>query len=120
MKLTLSLDGEPAAIESVLVMILRHLRNGQAVQFSTAIHPESGQGLEGLVEMNAPAEELAFWREALTLLDQAERLRLEGPEFANWLRDRLKAMDIPLERKVSTYAQLCTLEREQSPLSPLT
>ncbi|AZB72863.1 hypothetical protein [Synechococcus elongatus] len=119
MKLTVSLEGEPAAIESVLVMVLRHLRSGQEIQFSTAIHPESGQGLEGLVEMQAPEEELAFWREALKLLDQAERLRLQGTEFADWLRDRLKPMDIPLERKVSTYAQLCTLEREQSPLSPL-
>ncbi len=117
MQLTVSLTGEPAAIESVLVMMLKHLRNGQAVQFKTAIHPESQQGIEGLVEVQAGEEELAFWKQALAMLDQAEVLKLQGQEFADWARDRLKAMDVPMERKIATYAQLVTLEREQSPLS---
>jgi hypothetical protein len=112
MNLTVSLSGEPAAIESVLLMVLRHLRRGQAISFSTAIHPESGQGLEGLVELEGSSEELAFWKSALSLLDQAEILKLQGQDFADWARDKLKAMDVPVERKVATYAQLCTLERE--------
>jgi hypothetical protein len=98
-------------------MVLRHMRRGQAVDFSTAIHPESGQGLEGLVELKGGSEELAFWKSALLLLDRAEMLQLQGQEFSDWAREKLKAMDVPVERKVATYAQLCTLERE--PLAAL-
>lgn len=111
MKLTISLDGEPAAIEGVLSRVLEHLRSGDAVHFSSTIHPERSLGVEGIVEVSAQATELAHWKAALALLAQAQRLRLQGADFDQWVMAKLKAMDLPEEQSIPIFAQLSAMER---------
>jgi hypothetical protein len=109
MKLTLSIEGEPAAIESILAQMLMHLRGGQPVNFSTSVQPESGMGVEGIIEFKSEESELARWQDCLGWLEEARGLNLEEEPLKDWLVARLKAQDWPREVCVPIYAQLLAM-----------
>ena len=111
MKLTISIDGSPAAIDGVLGRILEQLRQGDALNFSSTIHPERSLGLEGIIECTATAEELGLWKQALALFEQAQQAGLTGQAFDRWMIDQLKATQLPEETLIPIFAQLSTLER---------
>lgn len=108
MKLSISVEGDPAAIEGVICRILEHLHGGEAVSFRSAIQPESAMGVEGWVEVQATQPELAAWKQALALVDQGRSLRLQDQSLIDWLKTQVKAMDIPDEQKLPIFAQLYT------------
>jgi hypothetical protein len=112
MKLTLSLEGQPAAIVGILTRMHQHLHNGQAIQFSATLHPERGLGVEGIVECQASQEELTLWQEALELLEQAHKLQVRGRDFDDWIMAKLNAMNLDESVRIPLFAQLSTLERE--------
>jgi hypothetical protein len=109
MKLTISVEGAPAAIDGILGRILEQLRQGTALNFSSTLHPERSLGVEGIVECKSTVEELAIWKQGLALFEQG----LRGPEFDRWLIARLKATALPEETLIPIFAQLSALEREQ-------
>ncbi len=113
MKLTISVDGDPAAIEGVLARIQEHMRHGEAVSFKSAIQPESNMGVEGFIEMRASTEELEAWFEGIGLLRHGQRaLKLEGQALIDWLKTQVKAMDVLDEKKLPIFAQLYTMVKE--------
>lgn len=109
MKLTLSIEGEPAAVESILAQMLSYLRGGQPVNFSTSVQPESGMGVEGIIEFKSEEEELLRWRSALGWLEEARGLNLEEAALKDWLVARLKAQGWSREACVPIYAQLLAM-----------
>jgi hypothetical protein len=115
MKLTISVDGHPAAIDGILVRILEQLRQGEALQFSATLHPERSLGVEGIVECEATAAELGAWHQGLGLFSQAQSQGLQGAAFDRWLIEHLKATDLPEETLIPIFAQLSALERSLTP-----
>jgi hypothetical protein len=109
MKLTLSVEGEPAAIEGLLAQMLTHLRGGEPVNFSTSVQPESGMGVEGIIEFKSEAQELSQWRQALAWLPEVRELSLDEAAMKEWLVDRIKAQGWPRETCVPIYAQLLAM-----------
>lgn len=109
MKLSISVEGNPAAIEGILARMVEHLRSGDAVNFKSAIHPESAMGVEGFIELKTSDTELQAWREALDLLEQSQALQLQGADLVTWLKQRVKQMDIPEEQQLPIFAQLYAL-----------
>lgn len=111
MKLTLSVEGQPAAIVGILSRLHEHLHSGQDIQFSATLHPERGLGIEGIVECKASQEELGLWKEALDLLHQAQRLQVRGKDFDTWLLAQLETMNLDEATRVPLFAQLSAMER---------
>jgi hypothetical protein len=114
MKLTISVEGAPAAIDGILGRILEQLRQGSALNFSSTLHPERSLGVEGIVECKSTVEELAIWQQGLALFEQGRAEGLRGQEFDRWLIARLKATALPEETLIPIFAQLSALEREQA------
>lgn len=113
MKLTISVDGDPAAIEGVLARIHEHLRGGEAVNFRSAIQPESNMGVEGFIEMKSATDELAAWKAGLELLQEGQQvLELRGQALTDWLKKKIKAMEIPEAQMLPIFAQLYTMVKE--------
>lgn len=120
MKLTISVDGDPAAIEGILARIHEHLRGGEAVTFKSAIQPESNMGVEGFIEMQSATDELQAWKHGLDLLQEGrERLKLRGKPLTDWLKQRIKEMDISEEQMLPIFAQLYTMAKEEEEKSTL-
>ncbi|MEB3164741.1 MAG: hypothetical protein VKK80_16045 [Prochlorothrix sp.] len=117
MKLTLSIEGQPAAIVGILSRVHEHLHGGQAVKFSATLHPERGLGVEGIVECDASEAELRLWQESLGLLEQAQQLQVRGKDFDAWVWAKLEAMGLEEETRIPLFAQLSTMERSL-PLQP--
>ena len=112
MKLTISVEGAPAAIDGILGRVLEQIRQGTALNFSSTLHPERSLGVEGIVECKATLEELALWKKGLALFAQGQAEGLHGPEFDRWLIAQLKATELPEETLIPIFAQLSALERE--------
>ncbi len=112
MKLSISVEGDPAAIEGVLARALEHIRSGQPFTFKSAVHAESGMGLEGFLDLKGEEAETRTWREALDLLEQSRILRLEGPALIDWLKQKVKQMEIPEEQQIPIFAQLYTMAHD--------
>ncbi|MEB3274304.1 MAG: hypothetical protein VKJ85_11015 [Prochlorothrix sp.] len=111
MKLTLSIEGQPAAIIGILSRVHEHLHGGQSVKFSATLHPERGLGVEGIVECDASEQELQLWQTSLGLLDQAQRLQVRGQDFDTWILAKLEAMGLDEETRIPLFAQLSAMER---------
>lgn len=112
MKLTISVDGDPAAIEGVLYRIREHLRNGIAVNFKSAIQPESSMGVEGFIDLRATESELSHWKAGLDLLDQAREKGLTGQAAVDWVKQEVKAMDLTEEKMLPIFVQLYTMMKD--------
>ncbi|NJN30297.1 MAG: hypothetical protein HC824_07570 [Synechococcales cyanobacterium RM1_1_8] len=112
MKLTISVDGEPAAIEGVLTRIREHLRNGVAVNFKSAIQPESCMGVEGFIDFRSSQSELGAWRSGLDLLAQVQAEALVGQAAVDRLKQEVRAMDLPEEKLLPIFVQLYTMMKE--------
>jgi hypothetical protein len=119
MKLSISVEGDPAAIEGILARVLEHIRAGEAFTFKSAIHPESGMGVEGFLNLKGDEAETQIWREALDLLEESKLLRLEGLAFVDWLKQKVKQMDIPEEQQIPIFAQLYTMAHDQGRVQSL-
>ena len=111
MKLPISVDGEPAAIDGILGRILEQIRQGEAVNFSATIHPERSLGVEGIIEFKSTTPELAAWKQGLSLFAAGRSQGLQGEEFDRWLIAELKATDLPKETLIPMFAQLSAMER---------
>ena len=119
MKVTISVDGDPAAIEGILQhMIHEHVRGGEAVNFESTIQPESNMGVQGFIKVQSAAEELRSWREGLELFQEGRQvLKLRGQDLVDWLKKKIKAMDIPEEQMLPIFAQLYTMVKEEEETS---
>lgn len=113
MKLTISVDGDPAAIEGVLYRIHEHLRSGKAVNFKSAIQPESAMGVEGYIDVRATQTELGHWKAGLVLLEQARAQGLVGQAAVDWLKQGVKAMDLTEAQMLPIFVQLYTLLKDE-------
>ena len=115
MKVTISVDGDPAAIEGILQhMIHEHVRGGEAVNFESTIQPEKNVGVQGFIKVQSATDELQAWKEGLELLQEGRQiLKLRGQELINWLKKKIKAMDIPEEQMLPIFAQLYTMIKEE-------
>lgn len=112
MKLTISVDGDPAAIEGVLHRIREHLRNGVAVNFKSAIQPESSMGVEGFIDLRATETELGHWKAGLDLLTQAREQGLAGQPAVDWIKQEVKAMDLDEDKMLPIFVQLYTMLKD--------
>jgi hypothetical protein len=112
MKLTISVDGNPAAIEGVLYRIREHLRSGEAVNFKSAIQPESSMGVEGYIDLRANHTELGHWKAGLELLNQAKVRGLAGQAAVDWVKQEVKAMDLTEEQMLPIFVQLYTMIKD--------
>lgn len=111
MKLTISVDGEPAALDGILTRILEQIRGDEAINFSATIHPERSLGVEGIIECRATVEELGPWQQGLRWFAQAQAEGLRGAEFDRWILGKIKATDWPESTAIPIFAQLSALER---------
>ncbi|MFZ4665504.1 MAG: hypothetical protein ACOYME_03675 [Prochlorotrichaceae cyanobacterium] len=111
MKLTISVDGEPAAIDGILARILEQIRQGEAVNFSATIHPERSLGVEGIIEVKSTTPELAAWKQGLAIFAAGQAQGLQGEEFDRWLLTQLKATELPQDTLIPIFAQLSAMER---------
>jgi hypothetical protein len=111
MKLTISVDGEPAAIDGILARILEQIRQGEAVNFSATIHPERSLGVEGIIEFKSTTPELAAWKQGLAIFAAGQAQGLQGEEFDRWLLTQLKATELPQDTLIPIFAQLSAMER---------
>lgn len=112
MKLTISVDGDPAAVEGVLYRIREHLRQGEAVNFKSAIQPESAMGVEGYIDLRATQTELGHWKAGLALLDEARAAGLAGQAAVDWLKQGVKAMDLGEDQMLPIFVQLYTMLKD--------
>lgn len=112
MKLTISVDGDPAAVEGVLYRIREHLRQGQAINFKSAIQPESSMGVEGYIDLRATQTELSHWKAGLTLLEQARAAGLQGQAAVDWVKQGVKAMDLSEDQMLPIFVQLYTMIKD--------